>query len=66
MDLEDRLEKAWNEQEPSCLSCGWSPCFYEVRDNLDETDKEGEYHALCVSKDDDDSYSHRGYYVYLK
>jgi len=60
-----KLKKAWEEQSPCCRSCGWGPLFWEIEDDLEETEKPGEYHAHCVSKDDEDSWSHRGYYLYL-
>lgn len=56
-----KLEKAWREQEPTCMSCGWCPCFYEVG-TFEET-KLGEYRADCVGEAED-APSHRGYYVY--
>lgn len=62
--IPNKLEKAWREQTPSCLTCGWSPEFYEVE--LEETGKPGEYHADCVSKDAADAWSHRGHYLYIK
>lgn len=63
--LKTVLEKAWHTQSPSCGSCGWSNAFYEIEDTLEPTGKPGEYRAQCVSKDDENSASHRGSYVYL-
>jgi hypothetical protein len=62
-ELEIRLEKAFMEQSPSCLSCGWSNAFFELE--FEPTGKCGEYWAACMSKDADDSETHRGYYLYL-
>jgi len=63
-NLLERIERAFQEQEPSCLSCGWMNAFFELGE-WEET-KPGEYRAHCRSKDADDSDSHRGYYVYLR
>ena len=60
---QEQLEYQWNKDTPSCMSCGWSPCFYEVE--LEE-ESPGIYWAACVSKDDEDSYTHRGHWLYME
>lgn len=65
--LEAQLEKAFNEQEPVCQSCGWANAYYEL-----EWTEVGiaygmrEFHSQCRSKDAEDSENHRGYCIYLE
>lgn len=65
MSLEEELEKAFKQQEPSCHSCGWGACFYELGPWI-ETGRKNEFRAACVSKDDPDCYWHRGVFIYLE
>ena len=58
------LESKW-DSEGICGSCGWHALLYEHNvsdDEIEEAlDNDGGWLFLtCVSKDDDDSYSHRG------
>jgi hypothetical protein len=57
------LEKAWAKQG-ECHSCGWWPAFYEIADDLWE-DSPGIFTAPCISKDDNDSWDHRGHRICL-
>lgn len=59
-----RLEAKW-DSEGACTSCDWHAALYEhgvtdaeIAEALDSED--GLLWLYCVSKDDDDSYSHRG------
>jgi len=69
MTLEEKLEQAFSEQEPSCHSCGWMNAFYELGDWAETgvvfEDGSREYHTPCCSKEADDPESHRGYFVYV-
>lgn len=50
MNLKQRIENAFNNQEPVCLSCGWVACFHELGPWY-ETSAKNEYSAACVNKD---------------
>jgi hypothetical protein len=65
MSKEEKLEEAFRAQQPVCASCGWGACFYELGPWC-ESDKTNEYWAACVSKDYEDSCSHRGVFLYLE
>lgn len=63
------LEKLWDSQG-DCGSCGWHGCIYEhdIEDwefehAIEKND--GVLELSCVSKDDEDSGSHRGVKIYL-
>ena len=62
------LEKFWNKDVPSCMSCSWTPAFYEVelsREPSEDSSTHECYHATCVSKDADEPSEHRGHYLYV-
>jgi len=58
------LEKYWANQGP-CRSCGWWPAFYEIVDLLEEQSP-GIFIAQCISKDDENSWNHRGHRINIK
>lgn len=64
------LEKEWNDQTPTCRTCGWANAFYEIsgfieRLRSEDTESEECYWAPCGSKDDENPYTHKGYYLYV-
>ena len=66
----EQLEAAWDEQKPECRSCGWHPAFFEISEDfemlMDECTLSHDcYWTHCVSKDSEDSYNHRGHYLYI-
>lgn len=62
------LEDMWRKETPSCRTCGWCNAFYEIEDAIV---KEGEYDgyemywAPCRSKDAEDTWEHKVYYLYV-
>lgn len=64
--LLERLREAFDKQEGAeCATCGWSPCFYEIEDDL-ELESPGVYRASCVNKDDENSWDHKGHYISIE
>ena len=69
VEARKRLDDQW-DNEGDCRSCGWHAYQYEhdisdfdIADALDNYD--GWLHLSCVSKDADDSSSHRGAKIFI-
>lgn len=65
----ERLEERWIS-DGACGTCGWHALLYEhyvdeadIRDALDND--AGTLRLSCVSKDDDESWSHRGVRIFI-
>jgi hypothetical protein len=63
---EELLKKAYDDCS-GCHSCGWKGAWHEVGP-FEATNHEtrlGEYWAPCTNSEEEDSITHRGYYIYL-
>ena len=63
-----RLREFWEQQTPSCRSCGWAPAFYEIEDDLEKVSETADtetWECTCISKDSEDPGSHRGIRFYV-
>lgn len=59
-------KEIWDKQNPSCMSCGWSPAFYEVKDSLVRDEGEDSEDSICFTAPCTQDDSHRGYYLYIR